>query len=321
MGKNRKLRLFVYGICVLSLAWLWRCRAGKTWHKATFLYFDTVCEVNLFCSPPDFASARTEINRIFSEIEKEFSPGAAPTFSLHTRTLFQKAWAVWENSQGCFDITVAPLADLWGFRAHKPEVPPLESIQEVMSQIGMEKIKLPPPATQEEDFRIPDKMGLDWGGIAKGYGIDLTAHALINKGFQRGFINAGGDLYCWGSNPDHKAWQIGIKHPRQEGFLGVLSLSDTGVATTGDYQRYFVENGIRYHHIFDPKTGFPARGKQSITVIGPETCLCDALATALFVSKTPEEILKLYPSYGAILVNEEGEIYFLGKSFPFRLID
>ena len=107
----------------------------------------------------------------------------------------------------------------------------------------------------------------------------------------------------------------------EEGFLGVLSLSDVGVATTGDYQRYFIENGIRYHHVFDPKTGFPARGKQSVSVVGPEAYLCDALATALFVSKTPAGILKKYPLYGAILVNEHGEISFLGRSFPFRQWD
>ena len=164
-------------------------------------------------------------------------------------------------------------------------------------------------------------MILDWGGIAKGYGIDLASQALIKSGFHQGFINAGGDLYCWGLNPENKTWRIGIKHPRQEGFLGVLSLSDMGVATTGDYQRYFIKDGTRYHLIFDPKTGFPARGKQSVTVIGPETNLCDALATALFVSKAPADILKKYPLYGAILVNEQGEISFLGKSFPFQPIN
>ncbi len=164
---------------------------------------------------------------------------------------------------------------------------------------------------------LPD-VGLDWGAIAKGFGIDLASKSLVQMGISNGFINAGGDLYCWGNNPSDQPWNIGLKHPRESGFLGVLSISDLGAATTGDYQRYFVKNGIRYHHVFDPRTGYPAQGKQSVTVCGPETLICDALSTALFVSREPEIIMEKYPDYGAIIVDSDGSLSFLGKTYSFN---
>jgi thiamine biosynthesis lipoprotein len=160
-------------------------------------------------------------------------------------------------------------------------------------------------------------MGLDWGGIAKGLAVDRAAQAIQALGIARGFINAGGNLFCWGKNPDGGPWKIGVKHPRRDGFLGVLSISDVGAATSGDYQRYFESEGVRYHHIFDPKTGYSARGKQSVTVIGPEAVICDALSTALFVSPDPERILKKYPDYGAIIVDAEGNVSIAGKKYTF----
>jgi thiamine biosynthesis lipoprotein len=158
-------------------------------------------------------------------------------------------------------------------------------------------------------------MALDWGGIAKGYGVDLAAKALLDRGVKNGFINAGGDLYCWGTNPEGRPWRIGIKSPRGEGFFGVLNISGVGAATSGDYQRYFEESGVRYHHIFDPKTGYPARGKQSVTVVGPEATVCDALSTAVFVCPKPEEILTKFPDYGAIIVDENGKFCLVGKTY------
>jgi len=148
--------------------------------------------------------------------------------------------------------------------------------------------------------------------------IDLAAQSLQAMGIARGFINAGGDLFCWGENPSQAPWKIGIKHPRQEGFFGILELMDAAAATAGDYQRFFIEGGRRYHHIFDPRTGYPASGKQSVTVIGPETLLCDALSTALFVSADPERILSSYPQYGAVIMDDAGKISMFGKGFPFQ---
>jgi thiamine biosynthesis lipoprotein len=229
-----------------------------------------------------------------------------------TLPLFHRAYSVYTDSDGYFDISVSPLSKLWGFRDKFYNVPSEKEIAAALDSVGMDKIKI-----REDKILLPQGMALDWGGIAKGFGIDRAALLLIENGYPRGFINAGGDLFCWGKNPDGLDWKIGIKHPREQGFYGILSLSGLAAATTGDYQRYFIRNGKRYHHVFDPKTGYPARGKQSVTVVGPETMLCDALATTLFVHPRPESVLSRYPEYGAFIIKENGSLLSLGKKISF----
>ncbi len=230
--------------------------------------------------------------------------------------LYQRALQVYRNSDGSFDITVAPLSQLWGFLSKSYLVPTQDQIDSILENIGMDKIKI-----ENGALILPPGMKLDWGAIAKGYAIDLASRSLIELGISNGFINAGGDLYCWGKNPDEQDWNIGIKHPRKNGYFGILSISDLGAATTGDYQRFFIRDGFRFHHVFNPATGYPARGKQSVTVYGPETLICDALSTALFVSSQPETILEKYPDYGTIIIDSEGNLSFLGKAYPFHAVE
>jgi len=258
-------------------------------------------------------SAQEEVQRVFFEIESLFSPGIDDYSSPLVLDLFQRSLKVYHDSNGCFDITVAPLSRIWGFFDKSYVVPAPERIKSVLIFIGMEKI-----VQKDEALILPPGMELDWGAIAKRFGIDLASKSLLQMGISRGFINAGGDLYCWGENPSGQSWNIGIKHPRESGFLGVLSISDLGAATTGDYQRYFSKDGIRYHHVFDPRTGYPSQGKQSVTVCGPETLICDALSTALFVSQEPARILEKFPDYGAIIVDSNGNLSFLGKAYTFN---
>lgn len=306
-------------LCLLLLVFLFLfsgCRVGDKWHASTLLFFDTLCQINIFSSTSDSKIAQEEVFRIFTEIEKHFSPGKKDYSSPIVLDLFQRALEVYQESDGSFDITVAPLSQVWGFLDNQRRLPSPHEIKSALTYIGMEKVR-----EENGSIILPPEMELDWGGIAKGFGIDLASKALIEMGISRGYINAGGDIYCWGNNPDNEAWNIGIIHPRKQGYFGVISISDLGAATTGDYQRYFVRNEIRYHHVFDPRTGYPARGKRSVTVIGPETVLCDALSTALFVSQQPEKILEKYPDYGAVIVDSEGNISVLGKTYPFRLVE
>ncbi len=290
------------------------CRLENKWQKTTFLFFDTVCEINLFCSPSDFSISKAKIRLVFQDIEDHFSPGSKPRSSPLVTDLYKKALLVYKDSSGCFDITVAPLSYIWGFRDHSYRVPSPEEINSTLQKMGMDKIVL-----EANGLLLPPGMELDWGGIAKGFGVDLASQAIIRMEIKNGFINAGGDLYCWGKNPDKKPWQIGIKNPRSNGISAILSLADIGAATTGDYQRFFIQEGIRYHHVFDPKSGYPSRGKQSVTVVGPETLICDALSTALFVSHQPEDVLKKFPQYGAFIIDAKGKTRFIGKTYPFRL--
>jgi thiamine biosynthesis lipoprotein len=301
---------------LLIFFFLLSCQVKQKWQTSTLLVFDTLCEIKVFCTPAKFKSCQEEIQRIFSEVESSFSPGAGDFSSPPVINLFRSSLKVYNDSEGCFDITVGPLSRLWGFFTKSNFVPAPERIKSALKYIGMEKIK-----EENGALILLPGMELDWGGIAKGLAVGLASESLIKMGIASGFINAGGDLYCWGKNPDNQAWQVGIKHPRKSGFLGVLSLENLSAATSGDYQRFFVKDGVRYHHIFDPKTGYPAQGKQSVTVIGPEALFCDALSTALFVSQKPERILEKYPEYGAILVDSKGNLSFAGKTYPFRSIE
>ena len=155
----------------------------------------------------------------------------------------------------------------------------------------------------------------------KGYGIDLAAHALIELGVQGGFINAGGDLYCWGTNPEKNPWQIGIKHPRQEGYLGVFALSSLGRRQQVTISAFSFTPASAIIMFLIPKPDIPPKGKQSVTVVGPETSICDALSTALFVSKEPEVILENYPEYGAVIVTTQGEILNHGQILYFPKVE
>ncbi len=289
------------------------CRQANTWHQSTAMYFDTVCEIQLYCSGSLFQIAQDRIDLEFSLVSHLFSPGSRFEREPEVRALFAQAREIHQTSRGCFDITVAPLSRLWGFRTDEYRVPSVQERLTALARVGMDKVRILP-----ERLEIPDNMELDWGGIAKGYGIDRAAQALRELGVTRGFLNAGGDLFCWGMNPTGRPWQVGVKKPRGSGYLGVLSLSGLGAATTGDYQRFFMQDGIRYHHVFDPRTGLPARGHQSVTVTGPETRVCDALSTALFVSDSPETILVNYPEYSAFLVDREGNLTVAGKPLSLR---
>ena len=289
------------------------CTRKETWNTTTLIYFDTVCEVKVYCTASQFKAVKRATHDVFSDIETRFSPESTDLTSPEVLSLYQKAYAVYQNSAGKFDISVGALSRIWGFHDQTFRIPTADDLDDLKRGVGMDKIQI-----QDGCLVLSPGVQLDWGGIAKGYGIDLAFSAIWTLGISRGFVNAGGDLYCWGLNPRALPWQIGIKHPRKTGFAGVLSISDMGAATTGDYQRFFIDGGIRYHHVFDPHTGAPARGKQSVTVVGPETALCDALSTALFVSSRPKMILDQYPQYGAILIDERGKTSFLGKDVSFK---
>lgn len=291
------------------------CRGRPEWHKYTLLYFDTVCDIEIFCPTSGLRESQDALRRVFSAIETHFSPGREDLSSKAVIELFGLARRLHSDSGGYFDISIGPLTRLWGFSDKSYRLPEPTEIKAALLLVGQAAIR-----EESASLILAPGMRLDWGGLAKGWGVDLAASALRDLGIRRGFINAGGDLFCWGKNPDGADWRVGIQHPRQRGYLGVLSVTGISVATSGDYQRYFEKEGVRYHHIINPRTGYPARGKQSVTVIGPQAALCDGLSTALFVSPNPGDILARYPDYSAIIVDEAGNFRVLGKTYPLEIL-
>lgn len=188
------------------------------------------------------------------------------------------------ETDGLFNPAIGRLLELWGFHSDEPPKgppPPLEAIQALldarpsMDDIEIDGIRLrcTNPAVQ-----------LDLGGFAKGWGVDRVSERFQAMGIDNAIVNAGGDLRAWGKRGD-RSWRIGVRHPQRAGVLAAIEIrGDESVFTSGDYERYFEWEGRRYHHILDPRTGYPAQGTTSVTVIHPDAATADAAATALFIA-------------------------------------
>ena len=212
-----------------------------------------------------------------------------------------------ELSQGAFDISYKPLGKLWNFEpGSRPPAPgaveallPLVDYRAVQLD-GMGRGRLEKPG-----------MAIGLGGIAKGYAIDQAVAVLQESGIGHAMVNAGGDIRVLGSKFPGRAWHVGIQDPRSpKALIEELALVDCAVATSGDYERFFFHDGVRYHHILDPRTGFPARGCRSVTVISKTAMAADALATAVFILG-PEKglaLIETLPDSEVMIVRHDGEI-------------
>lgn len=215
--------------------------------------------------------------------------------------------------EGTFDVSLAPLLDLWGFGQEKKTelVPSKEEIERVLSFTGLENIILEPIARTVE---LKSGTKLDLGGIAKGYIADAGMEILKEKGLTSTYINAGGDVVLGGGKPNGQAWAIGIRDPgklEEKDYLKnyILNMSQGSIITSGSYERYFEVDGQKYHHILDPRTGYPAGELMSATVVGPSAMVGDILATAVMVLGVRGlDYLEDLKDYEGLVISQEGEI-------------
>ena len=193
--------------------------------------------------------------------------------------LLQAAIKIGDASAGRFDVTFAPLGALWDFR--RKVVPGSKAIDEARKRVDYRKLRL--DADAQTAFLTRSGMSIGLGGIAKGYAIDRAVQVIRGHGIDDFAVNAGGDLYVSGP-ANSRRWQVGVRDPRDaQALIAVLPVANVAVATSGDYERYFIQNGQRYSHLIDPSTGVPARLCRSATVVSARAFQADALATALFV--------------------------------------
>ncbi len=181
---------------------------------------------------------------------------------------------------GSFDITWAALHGLWDFHATEPRVPDPATIKARLPLIGFYNLQQDPEQQRLRLAKPGMKIGL--GGIAKGYAVDRASAVLRARGFTNHLVVAGGDLYAAGSRAG-EPWRVGVRAPNGRHLLATLDVHDEGVATSGSYERFFVIQGVRYHHILDPRTGYPAPGTSAVTVVAKSAMLADAYATGLFI--------------------------------------
>lgn len=227
------------------------------------------------------------------------------------------AMDVYEASEGLFDITIGPLVDLWDItgRLERGDPPPTqEEITAAREKVGGDLLVLD---ESERTVYLPrEGMIVDLGGLAKGYALDRAAAVMNNNEVDVGVINMISTSMTLGDKPEAAggpSWTIAILSPRGEGYMGTLSLpGGVYISTSGDYQRYFEYEGIRYHHIIDPRTGYPAQGVISTTVIGAEDgTWSDAASTAAFIIGAPEALSWVEEVGGieVIIVDSEGVVH------------
>jgi thiamine biosynthesis lipoprotein len=214
-------------------------------------------------------------------------------------------------TDGAFDITVGGVSRLWNIGEENERIPSDEEIKTELQNVGYDKIKF-----AEDTVLLPDGVKIDLGAVGKGMACDMLKAYLDASDMKGAIISVGGSILAWGDyNKAGDKWQIAVAHPRQEGeYLGVLSIDEGFVSTSGDYERYFEKDGKRYHHILDATTGYPAETDLiSVTIVCDSGIISDALSTACFIlgqEKSMELLEKLDAS--AIFVDKDMNISVVG---------
>jgi thiamine biosynthesis lipoprotein len=226
--------------------------------------------------------SRYREDSIVSRINQSAATGATVDLDTETAELLEFAHALWQMSGGLFDITSGVLRQAWDFRAAR--LPEPATLQSILTRVGWDKVEHNGTAVR---LAVPG-MELDFGGFGKEYAADRAAAVLHSHGITHALVNLGGDLHALGPRAlpglQDTAWQIEIQHPRPDtasgaSSLAVLALQQGGLATSGDYERYFIHDGQRYCHVLDPRTGWPVTHWQSVSVLATNTTTAGALTT------------------------------------------
>lgn len=256
-----------------------------------------------FPSPGSPACAASDICRINTQ-----AGGEPVTVKPETLEMLTLARRYHRESHGAFAVTIGPVMDLWGFAGETPHLPPPQQLTAALALVDDNRIDIDTAARR---VRLTQAgMKLDLGAIAKGYAVERAAAVLRRHGVTNALIDAGGNIRVIGTTPRRQPWRIGVKDPRHgEALIAVVQINDGSAVTSGDYHRYFEADGVRWHHIIDPKTGYPARQARSATVITGDSTVADILSTACFILP-PERALSLATSSGAelLLITADGRI-------------
>jgi thiamine biosynthesis lipoprotein len=250
----------------------------------------------------------SEISRINAAAGK-----AAVAVSPETLAVIEKSLWISGRSEGLFDITFEAMHGLWKFDEDLEEkIPSMAAVAKARQLIDYRKIKVDHDARTVMLERAGMRMSL--GGIAKGYAVDAAARVLREEGLTAFFVQAGGDLFVAGRKPEGVPFRVGVRDPRgrdANDYFAMLEVEDHAFSTAGDYERGFIKDGRRYHHIIDPRTGFPATASRSVTIWAKDAFTADAIDDAVFILG-PEKGLALVESLddtGAVIVDEHNKVW------------
>jgi thiamine biosynthesis lipoprotein len=306
------------------------CGAGYvslTWKRSKFsvsedgsvnvkgAYFDTINTIRAWCSTSTLDEALAECQK-YSELLSKTVPGSdvwrvnhargeTVTVNEKTMAILRLAQEVSEASGGAFNIAVGPAVELWHFTDGMAVLPDAKALADAVARADFTKIRL-----EENAIRVPPETLIDLGGIAKGYIADRIADFLRERGVKSAMLNFGGNVVTVGNKPDGSSWKVGLQNPlgrRGEDFWAFVESRDSTVVTSGIYERGFELNGQWYHHILDPRTGWPVQNNLlAVTACAKSSMLADALTTAMFV---------LGPAEGSQLAEKfDVDVVFLEKN-------
>lgn len=287
--------------------------------KRTQILLGTVVEIQV--RDADEKKAEDAIQKAFAEVKRiddlfttyneesqiwKFNNSSDSIFSIDQEVyrLMVICDSITKLSNGCFDVSLDNLTKEWGFYGDNPGLPAKVQIDSALLLSGWNNITL----LVDNKIYKNKKVGLNFGAIAKGYAVDKAITVLKNSGIKEALVNAGGEISVIGND-----WIVGIQHPRENNsIIKKIKLDGYTVATSGDYEQYFEVDGVRYHHILDPKTGYPSTGLQSVTIINKSNTIADALATGVFVMGK-ENGLKLIESLDdteTMIIDNNGKIFY-----------
>jgi len=277
---------------------------GKNADKAVQASVDKISDIE---NKMSLNISTSEINKINK------NAGIAPVkVSKNTFDVVKASLIYSEKTKGSFDITVEPLVSLWGIGTDKARIPSKDEISNALSLINYKDVVI----NEKESTIMLKRKGqaIDLGAIAKGYTADELKKVLLNYNVSSAFLNLGGNVYVLGNKPDKTPWKIGVQNPLEPrgDYLGIVSVSDKSVVTSGNYERFFERNGKRYHHIFDTKTGYPAeKGLISVSIISDKSIDGDALSTSVYTLGLDEgkKLIESLKDVEAVFVTNDKKVY------------
>lgn len=316
--KKRVFTLFI----VLSM--LCGCSSLKN-SSQDFFAMDTFMNISVWSSSKSDAdtvlsNAQKKVNELSNRLSRQISSssiaklnsanGEPVTLDDDAYNALKQAVELAKFTGGAFDPTTAVISDLWGIGTDSPTVPSDKQITETLTHVGYENIVF----LEDNQVKLLNGAQVDLGGIGKGYATDLVTKDISTPIL----ASLGGNIGAYGENPnsDNGLWSIGLADPdNNSSYIASVRIKDLSIVTSGDYERYFEQDGVRYHHIFDPKTGYPAQNElRAVTVIDKNSTRADALTTALFVMGLDEGIkFCKNNSINAVFITKEHKIYTVGS--------
>lgn len=308
-------------LCVALLYSVTGCSKAEKEYSDTGYYFNTIIKISVNHSEGE--ALLTKCFSLCADYEKIFSrtDEDSELYKLNHRNtdsvkvsdelaeLIALGLEYGQISGGVFDITVAPLSDLWDFTAEEPKVPADADIQKALEKVDDSKVHV---EGNTITFDSPDTM-IDLGAIVKGWAADQLKSSLVKAGVTSGMIDLGGNVLAIGTHPDGSPWKVGIQKPfaqRNETLTGVETI-DKSVVSSGTYERFFEQDGKHYHHILDPRTGYPVETDLSqVTIISEQSVLGDLYSTICMLEgyEAASKLVDSTSGLEAIYVSKDGKL-------------